>query len=867
MPASSFVQDSFLGGLWSKSSQGRMKDPDYARSLAESLNGLPIEEGCWTRRSGTQVGGHTRNGAAGRVLKFAFTAAAPYNVELTDSHLRLWNGATIVGDDSASVTSISTASPAVLTIGSSKSWATGDQIYFSLANANTKLLVPFLAMRQFQLTRLTGTTYSLTDPVTGANIDGSQILWPATGATVTAWHILDVATSYTSMRLADVRTVQTDLQLLLLHGSVSPTALTAVVGSPFATFTKSVPAFVDGPYLNPPKDGSTLTPSGASGSITLTASAITSINGGLGFQSTDVGRLVRLYSQPAVWASGTTYAVNNRVLYNGVTYYSVGGSNLGNQPDLFPALWSANPKLASWSWLQITAVTDTTHVTATVKGNTIPYSTACTIWQLGVYSDTTGYPTNGCYHEGRIWLAGAVANRVDTCVVNGFTAGSTINFAPTDTYGTVAGDSGISYVFNSTESNKILWMQPSAQGIVCGTEGGEWLIQASGNNDVITPTSIQAHPVTGYGCANIEPRRTGLSSVFVQKHKRKLLEYLSDAFSGRFAGPNLASKAKALTTTGIEELAYQEELAPLVWMRLGDGSLAAATYRRISQFSTQPPEFNGWHRHKLGSPRIVEYISAGPAAIEAGTIETLAMITNEATTSVRYFELMRPLFDEKDPLTSAWFVDCGIVPVAGRTVLGGNSLRFYGLHPLEGKIVTAHIGGLDCGDYVVGGGYIDVPYGSAEGELTYKYLSGLVTSGADFGDMACSIDNDALIIPAVIGFTYTSDGQGLRPIASADTGAQAGPGFAKLKRAASFGVLVQNAVKVSFGTSFNRMRPGLFRTKGQKPYTVTQPFSGIYWNALEDEYSFDSQFCWRITRPYPFSMMAFGMFEKTEDRT
>jgi hypothetical protein len=868
MGNSSFVQDSMLGGLWSESSQGRVKDPDYTRSLAECFNGLPIEEGCWTRRSGTQVCGHTRSGAAARLLKFNFTAAAPYNVELTDAYLRLWKGTSPVGDESAAVSDISTATPAVLTIGTSKTWATGDQVFFELGDVATKLLVPSLALRQFSITRLTGTTYSLQDPITGADIDGAAINYPASGDTVTAWRILTISTSYGSSRIADVRGVQTDLQLLLLHSAVSPAAITAVQGAPYASFAKTTPTFLDGPYLNPPTDGSTLTPSAATGSITLTASAITSINGGTGFQTTDVGRLVRFYSMPAAWAVGTTYSQGNRVIYNGVTYYLASSSSTGAQPDLFPLIWSSSPKLASWTWLKITARSSTTVVTATVMGNPIPYTTASTIWQLGVYSDTTGYPTNGCYHQGRIWLSGAVVNRVDACKVNGFSVGSSINFEPTDTYGTVADSSGISYVFNSTESNKILWMQPNAQGIVCGTEGAEWLILAGGNSQVITPTNMQANPVTGYGCANIEPRRTGLTSVFVQKNKRKLLEYLSDAFSGRFAGPNLASKAKSLTSSGIEELAYQEELAPIIWMRMGDGTLGAATYRRVSQFSTQPPEFNGWHRHELGSPRIIESITAGPATIAAGQIETLAMVTNETSTGIRYFELMRPLLDEKDPVTSSWYLDCGIVPVIGKstTVLSAPGIRFYGLCPLEGKIVTAFVGGLDCGEYTVADGTIFVPYGSAEGELTYAYLSNLTTSGVDFGDMQVSIDASALRIPAVIGFTYTSRAQALRPMSPEDTGARAGPGFAKTKRASAFGVLLKNAIKVQFGTSFSRLRSAQFRTAGQKPYKVTQPFSGIYSNAVEDEYSFDSQFCWEVTRPYPLSVMAFGMFEQTEDR-
>ena len=865
MARGNFVQTSFLGGLWTKFAQGGMDDPNYKKALAVCLNGLPIEEQCWVRRSGTQVAGHTRAGAAARLQEFAFTASAPYNVEYSDSFIRLWAGATLVADDTASVTSISNANPGVLTIGTSKGWATSAGVYFTFGDAASTALAASLANRQFVLIRLTGTTYTLRDPLTGTDVDGATINFPLTGMTVTANHIREIASPYTAALFPTVRAIQSDLQLLLLQSTISPRALVAVPGSPFATFALSTPKFLDGPYLDPPTDGSTITPSAKTGSVTLTASAITAINSGTGFQTTDVGRLVRLYSQPAAFDVGHGYSVADVVLFNGVTYYCIQGGT-GHPPDQSPTFWSISPALARWSWAKITAWSSTTVVTATIMGPDLPFTNAMTIWRLGVYSDTTGYPTCGCYHEGRIWLGGAVVNRFDASYVNGFTTGSDFNFAPTDQFGVVSDANGISYILNSAKSNAILWMQPGASGIDVGTEAAEWLISASDTNGVLTPTSIQAHPVTAYGCANIEPRRTGLTIVFVQKHKRKLLEYLADTFSGKFYGPNLSARAKGVTKSGILELAFQEELAPVVWMRLGDGNFAGTTYRRNSSFSTQPPEFNGWHQHALGSGRTVEYISAGPAQIEAGEIDTLAMITTDAS-GIRYFELLRPLFDEEDAITSAWFVDSGIVPSNGTTVQGGNAIQFFGLHHLEGKIVSAFIGGVDCGDYTVANASIVVPYGSAGGVFTKAFLSGLTTSGTDFGDMECVIDRGALVIPAVIGFTYTSQGQLLRPVAPADTGAQTGPAFAKSKRAAQAGFLLKNAVQgIKFGTDFTKLRPSDFRNKGKSArIPVTQFFDGVYKPVLDDANSYDSQLCWQIDRPYPCTIVAAGNFEETED--
>lgn len=493
-------------------------------------------------------------------------------------------------------------------------------------------------------------------------------------------------------------------------------------------------------------------------------------------------------------------------------------------------------------------------------GAALVNTTAITTWRLGRYSDSTGWPTVGLYYEGRLWLAGKDANHFDASMSNDL-----FNFAPTNTAGTVTDSHAISYTFNSTEVNTIHWMQPSTEGLVMGTSGGEWVVQASAANNPLTPTSIQAHRATKYKCANIEPCVTGISTIFVQKNQRRLHEYLTDAYGKPFA-PNLNRDAKHVTKSGVEQIVSQEDLTPIVWARMGDGTLAGLTYRRISRFSTEDPIFFGWHRHPLGSGRLVESICVGPSV--SGTLDTLALVTNDEATDVRHVEVAVDLLDEDASIYESMFLDNAIVPGIGRQVVadaGRDGLQLEGLHAHEGKKVTVFAAGLDCGDFTVADGMVTLVYGSSTQPLfTKQHCSDVTTSGEDFGLYSMDIDAGAFTIPCVVGFTYRTRGQLLRPATAADTGARLGPGFGKTKRTDNLSVLLQSAVKLSFGTDFGKMRPALFRTKGQVAYTEKQLFSGVFWTTLDDDYSYDSQLCWEVTRPYPATICAIGGFITTQ---
>jgi len=487
-------------------------------------------------------------------------------------------------------------------------------------------------------------------------------------------------------------------------------------------------------------------------------------------------------------------------------------------------------------------------VNAEILGPALLYTTNVTTWRLGMFGGTVGWPRCGTYHEGRLWLSGSVRNRIDGSKPIDSTI-NVFNFAPTEKDGTVTDASAISYTFRAKGVNSILWMESDQQGILCGTQAGKWLVQASANNNVLTVTSIQAHPVPSDGCANVEPARTGLTLSVIHRYKHKIMEYFADVFSGKFASQNLSLMAKHLATRGIERIAFQEELTPTIWAQCADNTLIGASYKRESLVSSQGPTFIGWHRTTLGSGRDVEGVCVGPSS--DGLLDSLSLVTNDPATGIRHVEVMSNLWEEESDISASWFVDDGVAPtITQNVVFGGvSTMRCSGLWHLNGKTVAVVAGGLDLGDYLVTDGACSVPYGVANGLFTTAFV-------ASFTDG----------MPVAVGFTYNSDGQIVRPSSPQESGARNGPAMGKKRRTEQFSALLQDTQGISFGTTFAALKPALFKAPGGAAYAENALYSGTFWRELQDDYSFDSMICWRVSRPYPATVCAISGYLSTQDR-
>jgi len=489
-----------------------------------------------------------------------------------------------------------------------------------------------------------------------------------------------------------------------------------------------------------------------------------------------------------------------------------------------------------------------------------------TTWRLGAYSDTTGWPTCGTYHEGRIWLAGAIKNRFDASVSNGI-SGNNINFSPTDQYGAVAASNAMSEVLNSDGVNPIFWMKPDLQGVVFGTQQGEWLALAP-TNGPMSPTNIAARRMTKHGSENVEPARAEHANLFVKRHGRKLLEYFADAYSGKFSAPNLADRASHLISAGITELAYTEAVNPIVWGRDGNNALFGMTYRRTVISTSQGPDFYGWHRHELGSGRTVESICAGPSV--GGDLDTLTMVTAGATGDPRHVEVMTDAAGENDAFADAWFLDDAVNPTSITTTVAPSTgapfggMTVNGLWHLNGKTVQVFAGGLDCGDrgdlnvitdFVVTNGSCFVPFGDS------------VSAGPGKGLFTLSFLHSISLTQIVVGFTYDSDGQAVRLVAQADTGARNGPALGAPSRSHRAALKLVNTTGLSMGGNFARLYPCELKagTDNASVLPTLSLFSGIFYDQNHDDFTYDDSLCWRVSRPYPATITAAGVNLRTED--
>lgn len=788
MVSASFQQVSFLGGEWSGEAQGRKTDTNYQRALAKCFNGMPIEESAWTRRPGFRFLGITRQGEQAKLFQFDFSTKQPYQIELTDGKLRLWAGLSlVVADDSSGyeVDNVSTDTPAKVYAPIPSTYADGDTVIFAINSEPCSS--PLLCNRQFTIQDVDTTNghFTLYDPITGDPIDGSTLAWTLSSGGDKVMRVFELVTPYTGTLWKDVRIASNGTAVTLFHPTIQPRSLTLDVTQPFQLNAQD---FTDGPYLDINTTSTTLTPSGTSGSITLTASGTAGINNDQGFLSTDVGRAIRFQSAPPAWNSGTTYTKATQVTGSDLNIYQAAQQSLNVDPTTDDGThWTLVGQEPTWVWMKITAVTDTTHVTVTVMGassiaqqtpttigNTLSSTSAQTVWQLGFFSDTTGWPSLGTYHEGRLWLANAItqnilddtslgssaANRFDGSVSDDF-----FNFCPTASDGTVSDANGISAILNADEVDAVFWMMSTGDGLLIGTQGSEWRIRASALDDPLSPTNIQARRVSRFGSANMEALLPWGRPVFMQRHTRKMLA-LRQATETMYDGDNISRLAQQIMSPGISEIRWQQEPTLTIWLRQANGNLAGCVYRSSAysfsysqSLNINDENFQGFFAVEHAYERSFESISTGPSY--DGLSSALYAVTNQTDNTksdynVRHVEYLMPLFDDSIQDWGAFFVDGGATPCCGRRFLRSNGdsfngVRLYGLTYLNGLTTSVVIGGLDCGDYSVANGYVDVPFqgetGNQQALFTQAFFDAQ-NNGTNYG-----------VLGSDIAFVQTSTGE------------------------------------------------------------------------------------------------------------
>ena len=201
----------------------------------------------------------------------------------------------------------------------------------------------------------------------------------------------EISTPYTTAQIFDLKFAQSADVMYITHPSHQTRTLSR---SGHTSWSLDVVNFTNGPFLDTNISTTTLTASGTSGSVTITASANV-------FVSTDVGRQVR-----------------------------IGGG------------YSA-----------ITGFTNATTVTATTSTN-FANTNASTDWSLGAFSTTTGFPACVSFFEQRLVFAGTINNPQTVY----FSKSGDYENMDANIGGTVADDDAIIYTIASNQVNAIRFL-------------------------------------------------------------------------------------------------------------------------------------------------------------------------------------------------------------------------------------------------------------------------------------------------------------------------------------------------------------------------------------------------------------------------
>lgn len=737
MADTSFTQSDFTGGELSPFVEGRIDAAGYHNGVYIGKNCLSLPQGPLVRRPGSKHIHFTKFGdKPANLVPFEPVTDAPYMIEFGHGYCRfleppryLKKLPSLIMSKVVDISAITTGTSTTVDTSQAHGLSSGDRLYLDGVRGDR-------STSGVALETLNGREYrasvSDTDTVVLKNLDGSNVSSSALNDYLSGgqvYHIYEIASEYQGSEVKQIRYAQSVDVMYLTHQNHIPRTLSRVTSS---TFSFADMDLLDGPYLDINATTTTLTPSGTTSSITLTASAATGINGGSGFLATDVGRLLRLRGDD-----------NN------------------------------------WTWGEITAIASTTSVTFNIRGNDLPNTTATTSWRLGVYSATTGYPSCVIFFEDRLVLAGCPGSptRID---MSG--SGTYDIFSPTDPDGTVNDGHAVGAVINSRGNNKILWVSSDDYGILVGTSKEEWLVRSADPNGNITPTSITARRVRTSGSAEVDAVDVDGEVLYVQKAKRKVRSLSGNG--SKYEAEDISIIAEHLTLTGIEELAYQRNPFATVWMRRGDGLAVSATPIPGSDTASA-----GWYWHELGdeapdtsldygkgnlTPKVVQNQVKSVAVLmdDTGTREETwflvrRIINGEVKQSI---EVLGRVMSSEQLDEEAYYLDNG-----HQITVDSNGVDFLYVQEINGEYYVREVYGL----WHLEGKTIRFFY--AGGALMTKTVEGgMVSFGMTGTDVFRLVDYTTQNRPHILsyGLEYTSHAVMMRPEAGASDG---GPALGKLR--------------------------------------------------------------------------------------
>lgn len=341
--------------------------------------------------------------------------------------------------------------------------------------------------------------------------------------------------------------------------------------------------------------------------------------------------------------------------------------------------------------VQIVAFTSSTVVDAIIKEElTATVASPGGAWSLesSVWNATNGYPRTGALYEQRLTAAGS-PNYPQT--VWGSRSGLPFDF----TLG-VNDDAAFSFSLPSTGQINPVQKLVTAKALFPLTYGGEYTMEG-GNDLPLTPTNVKSRAPSVYGCNNVKPLRVGNEILFVQRAGRKIRSLAYSITTDTYSAPDLTVLAEHITSSGIADMAYQQEPRSTLWCARTDGKMATLTLDRDEGVTA-------W------SLQSTDGVYESVASIPNGTGDETWVIVRRTINGVtkRYIER----FD------SSLYTDSAIngTDVVGKAI-------WTGINHLEGKSVAVKADNVNMGLFTVTGGAITLPRNAFAVEIGLPFQS------------------------------------------------------------------------------------------------------------------------------------------------
>lgn len=567
----------------------------------------------------------------------------------------------------------------------------------------------------------------------------------------------------------------------------------------------------------------TVQPSGATGTITLTASQSLFLAGHVGslfyLESSD-------FSDAMPWAPRTKFSSNALCRSDGKTYKAVGRRSTSSEPwatgDAKPVhtrgrAWDGDiPNLdgdgdledlgieweylhPGYGWVRIETVASGYSATATVLSR-LPDDTVnlgTFRWAKGAWSDADGWPDTVTFYRDRLTF---MHERRGWASVSG----DYENFAAKD-LGTVDVSSALSFQVQSGRGDVVKWLVAGGD-LIAGTGGSEVAISPQVSTQAFGPGNVKQDEQEGWGSTGCAPVKVGGSIVFVERSASALRELVYSNELDAYTSEDLTAFAEHLFASGVVQLAYERKPKSVVWAVRADGMLLGCTYLKAQNVA-------GWHRHVLGGQGVVESVATVPSP--DGRVDDVWLIVRRTINGEtrRYVEYLTQPYKDGDDASLINYADSGL------SYSGAAVLALSGLDHLEGQTVQVKANGASHAECVVTGG-------------------------------AITLTREATKV--VVGLHAPMRGQTM-PL---EFGAQGGTAQGKKKRVHALKLRLLNTLGGAFGQTFARLEALQYRTPGMTMDQAPPLFSGIKPLSLPGDYDDDAGLCWVWDNPFPCTLVA-----------